>query len=104
MAEPVRLRGALKLAKSAGSACWPGTMTQEGVGAFAASMGAAIPVLTPQILLAEAQAGFAHRLQIMGELSDLLPLAMEVPAIEAMALAPRCRLAPSRRRTRSTGR
>ena len=89
----VRLRPALKPAKSADVGWLPVMLAPHEVSTLSASVGAAIPVLTPQILLAEAQAGFAERLQIIGELSDLLPPPVELPVIEAVALAPRCRIA-----------
>ncbi len=89
----VRLRAALKPAKSAETVWVPKMLAPHEV----ASEGTAIPVLTPQVLLAMAHAAFADRLQIRGELSDVLPLATQTPVVQApvmqaIALAPRCRM------------
>ncbi len=90
----VRLRAALKPAESADTVRLLKVLAPQDVGTLSAGMGAAIiPVLTPQILLAEAHAGFAERLQITGDLSDLLPPPVELPVLEAVALARRCRIA-----------
>ena len=88
---PVRPRAVLALADWAGSDLAPIAIRPGEPGAFAMAEVAAIPVLTPQVLLAFAHTALADRLRITGELQDLLPAVMQAPVIRAIALAPPCR-------------
>ena len=69
---PVRRRAALRRVEAVRAVFSPGALPIEEGRFWPASAGEAIPVLTPQILLAAAHATLAGRLGITGELSDLL--------------------------------